>query len=505
MPGKVVRSDNSDKKCYEDMVPGLRNELGVLQRAIHKSAIPVMILFEGQGASGKSELVKELIRAMDPRCFRVHAIGEPTEEESLKPFLWRFWKRTPPGGRIDIFDEGWYGRFIKEQAVAGGKKSPRPSAGEQEIIRQIADFERQLATDEGSEQAKPCLLIKIFLDITKKEQKRRLAKLEGVRAPELLFDRPDWKAYKHFDEDRELYDKMIKFTDQEYAPWDIVDASEWTQAAVKVYQIVNESLKKRLEKTGPEDTGRKRNAKTQTPGKANCPALHRVDLTRSMPEDEYHRRLKASQDELARLQYKAYKKNVPVVIVFEGMDASGKGGSIKRLSESFDPRGYEVIPIGVPNAWEKSHHYFWRFWIHFPSKGYITIFDRSWYGRVLVERVEKLSPEKSWRQAYEEINRTEETLCDNGTAIAKFWLHIDPEIEYQRFMARENDPAKNWKIDANDWKDRSHWDDYMAAAEEMICRTSTSRAPWTIVPANDKMFSRIMVMDTVIDTIKKAL
>jgi len=233
--------------------------------------------------------------------------------------------------------------------------------------------------------------------------------------------------------------------------------------------------------------------------------LSDVDLSQSMPEDEYQTRLKSCHQELAELQVEAYRNKVPVIILFEGMDASGKGGNIKRLTESFDPRGYEVVPVGVPNAWEKAHHYLWRFWIHFPPKGCITIFDRSWYGRVLVERVEKLTPADQWQRAYDEINRMEETLHDNGTAIAKFWLQIDPQIEYERFVARETDPDKQWKIDANDWKDRSHWDAYMVAAEEMIGRTSTTCAPWTIVPSNDKLFSRICVLDNVIDTIKKAL
>jgi AMP-polyphosphate phosphotransferase len=505
MPGKVKLSSCIDKKDFEEIMPGLRTELGELQRAIYKSAIPVMIVFEGLEASGKSEMVKELLKAMDPRCFRVHPTGEPTEEESLKPFMWRFWKRIPPGGRIDIYDQSWYGRFLAERAGPGKKKKPMTPGREQKIIRQIADFERQLATDQGSEEAKPYLIIKIFLDIDKKEQKRRLVKLEGVEAAELLFDRPDWKAYKHHDEDRRIFDRVIKLTDQEYARWNITDACDRRFATVKVYEVVRDALRKRLEETEQGYITGKRKARSRAPGNANCPVLDQVDLSRSLPEDEYHARLKSCQEELAWLQYKAHKKNVPVVIVFEGMDAAGKGGSIKRLSESFDPRGYRVVPTGVPDAWEQAHHYLWRFWIHFPPKGYITIFDRSWYGRVLVERIEGLTPEKCWRQAYDEINQTEEALYDNGTAIAKFWLHITPEVEYERLKARENDPAKSWKVDPHDWKDHSHWDAYMAAAEEMICHTGTSRAPWTIVPSNDKLFSRIMVMETVIDTIKKAL
>jgi polyphosphate:AMP phosphotransferase len=505
MPGKVKQDYRLEKNEYEKKIPGMRNELGALHRAINKSAIPVIIVFEGVEASGRHIMVNELLRAMDPRYFQVYAIGEPTEDEASRPFLWRFWKKIPPGGRIHIFESSWYARLIAEKAGKDVDKSGRPLRKEEEITSEIVAFERQLATDEGNEVAKRYLIIKIYLAIGKNEQKKRLTEMQGDNATLFLFDRPDWKAYKHYDDDCKAFDRMIKRTDAEYARWHIIDTNDLRLATVKVYEAVIDSFRKRLEE--PEDNGvaDKRTRAPQARKEEKCPVLSQVDLSQAMPEHEYHARLKACQQELARLQFKVYRKNVPVVIVFEGMDAAGKGGSIKRLSESFDPRGYDVVPIGVPNEWEKAHHYFWRFWIHFPPEGFITIFDRSWYGRVLVERVEKLTPEKSWRQAYDEINQTEEALLDNGTAIAKFWLHISPEVQYERLKAREDDPAKNWKVDPHDWKKHSHWDNYMAAAEEMICRTSTSRAPWTIVPSNDKRYSRITVMETVIETIKKAL
>jgi polyphosphate kinase 2 (PPK2 family) len=303
-----------------------------------------------------------------------------------------------------------------------------------------------------------------------------------------------------------VFDRMIELTDAIYSPWKIIEDDNWRFATVKVYVTIIDAFKKRLQQAKQVQAKGKKIA-TMTPVEKEMTGsiLDKIDLNKSMPEDEYHERLKTCQEELAKLQMRAFEKKLPVVIAYEGMDASGKGGNIKRLSESLDPRGYEVIPIGVPTDVEKTHHYLWRFWIHFPSKGYFTIFDRTWYGRVLVERVEGLTSEKYWRKAYNEINRMEEALSDNGTVVIKFWLQIDPKTELERFKSRETNPNKEWKIDINDWKDRSKWNQYMMAADEMLYHTSTTHAPWHIIPSDDKHYSRITTMDTIIDTIKKAL
>ena len=486
-------------------MPILRARLGELQRAIKAARIPVMIVFEGLQASGKSRMVNELLQGMDPRCFRVHAIGTPSQEESLKPFMWRFWKMTPPAGRIDIFDESWY-RGVFAKIADGRKKSPLTSRKALEILAYITSFERELAEDAGSEQAKPYLILKFFLDITKKEQKKRLEGLDKNKIYPYFIDKADWEAFKRYDEQKPIINKLIKLTNTEYAPWHVIEADDWNSATIRVYQIVNDALQERLDldKRNPTDEGEK-NVVRSVKKAGTPPILADIKTDIEMPQDEYERRMKACHEELARLQYKAYKKGLPVVIAFEGMDAAGKGGSIKRLTESLDPRGYEVIPIGVPTEWEKAQHYLWRFWIRFPPKGFITVFDRTWYGRVLVERVAGLTPEKYWRHAYDEINQMEKELADNGTVITKFWMHIDSNTEYQRFLARERTPDKNWKIGPNDWKDRSKWDQYMIAVDEMLACTNTRYAPWTIVPADDKHYARVMVMDTVIEAMRKAL
>ncbi len=506
MLGDVELSKKIDKEEYDKLIPDMRLKLGALQRAVNQAKIPVMLVFEGWHASGKSLMVNELLRAMDPRCFRMNAINEPTPEEALRPFMWRFWMKTPPNGLTAIFDRSWYSRFLEEKADVDGKKKLLSSQNEQEAISQITEFEKVLATGGGSEQANPYLILKFFLDISKKEQKKRLKKLEDRKVSAFLVNKADWKQHKNYRRYKPVFERMIELTDAEYAPWKIVEADNWRFATVKIYETAIESFKKGLRQAkNVQAKGKKMPPVTLVKKEITGSALDKVDLNKSMPEDEYHERLKTCQEELARLQIKAYEEKLPVVIAYEGMDASGKGGSIKRLTESLDPRGYEVIPIGVPTDVEKAHHYLWRFWIHFPSKGYFTVFDRTWYGRVLVERVEGITPEKYWRQAYDEINQMEEALDDNGTVVIKFWLHIDPKTELERFKARETDPNKEWKIDLNDWKDRSKWDQYMIAADEMLYHTSTTHTPWHVIPSDDKHYSRIATMDTVIDAIKKAL
>jgi polyphosphate:AMP phosphotransferase len=502
----VELSKKIDKEEYDKLIPDMRLKLGALQRDLNKSKIPVMLVFEGWHASGKSLMVNEILRAMDPRCFQMHAIDEPTPEEAQKPFMWRFWMKTPPSGLTAIFDQGWYSRFIEEKADIDGKKMLLTSRKEQEAISQIFEFEKVLATGGGSEQSNPYLILKFFLDISKKEQKKRLEKLEDRKVSVFLVNKADWKQHKHYGRYMPVFDRMIELTDAIYAPWKIVEADNWRFATVKVYVTIIDAFNKGLQQAKKvQAKGKKMATMTPVEKEMTGSILDKIDLNKSMPEDEYHERLKTCQKELAELQMRAFEKKLPVVIAYEGMDASGKGGNIKRLSESLDPRGYEVIPIGVPTDVEKNHHYLWRFWIHFPSKGYFTIFDRTWYGRVLVERVEGLTSEKYWRKAYNEINRMEEALSDNGTVVIKFWLQIDPKTELERFKSRETNPNKEWKIDINDWKDRSKWNQYTIAADEMLYHTSTTHAPWHIIPSDDKHYSRITTMDTIIDTIKKAL
>jgi polyphosphate kinase 2 (PPK2 family) len=220
---------------------------------------------------------------------------------------------------------------------------------------------------------------------------------------------------------------------------------------------------------------------------------------------EYEEKLKTYQKRMWDLEHEIYRKRLPVGIVFEGWDAAGKGGAIKRLAQGLDPRGYVVVPFAAPNDVEKRHHYLWRFWINLPKGGHITVFDRSWYGRVLVERVEGFCTTHEWNRAYREINETEEQWTNFGMVLVKFWLHISPEEQLKRFKEREKIPDKQWKITDEDWRNRDKWALYKEAVDDMLVKTASPGAPWTVVEATSKYFARIKVLKTVTEAIERAL
>lgn len=234
-------------------------------------------------------------------------------------------------------------------------------------------------------------------------------------------------------------------------------------------------------------------------------ALSQVDLSLALTKDEYVEQLIRHQVALGQLGYQVYVQKRPVIMVFEGWDAAGKGGNIKRITEKLDPRGYVVHSIAAPAGEDKTHHYLWRFWRRLPETGEIAIFDRSWYGRILVERVEGFATEVEWQRAYREINQFERQLVDFGTIIFKFWVHISAEEQLQRFESRANTPYKSWKLTAEDWRNRNKWDQYEAAVDEMLLKTSTVSAPWTIVEGNNKWWARIKTLSTVVDKLSHEL
>jgi polyphosphate kinase 2 (PPK2 family) len=233
--------------------------------------------------------------------------------------------------------------------------------------------------------------------------------------------------------------------------------------------------------------------------------LESVDLNQSLEREVYEKQLDRLQNEVHLLGYQVYVQKRPVVLVFEGWDAAGKGGAIKRITERLDPRGYVVWPIAAPQGDDKTRHYLYRFWRRLPEAGQIAIFDRSWYGRVMVERVEGFCSEAEWKRAYSEINQFERQIVDFGGIVFKFWLHLTKQEQLRRFKEREHTNYKAWKLTDEDWRNRGKWEDYEQAVDDMLIKTSTHIAPWTIVPANDKYFARIQVLKTVVDKLKSEL
>lgn len=500
-----------------DNLRDLQKRLAVVQREIKDAQIPVLILLEGWENSGKGSMIRSIIREMDPRSFAVKVFERETEEESRKPFLWRFWRDIPPKGHFRIFDRSHYLSMMNPPSL---KENLFP-----QDINDIWAFEKQL-TDDGT------ILIKFFLEVSKKEQGRRIKKLEKTKYSAFRVSDTDRHQQKHYEDYERLFDTILEETDFDFAPWQIIDSEDKDTSQVLVLSTILEKLEEVLQKkNATEEVTEKTDITQSIPDVAvseNSPkpenmeestlpqeipseeytyshVLSSIDLSKKLEKEDYKKQLKKLQKKARKLSYKLYVKKIPVVIAFEGWDAAGKGGAIKRLTQKIDPRGYEVIPIAAPDATEKQHHYMWRFYKHLPKTGHMRIFDRSWYGRVMVERIEGFATQEEWSRAYDEINQNEEHLAGFGTLILKFFLHIDKDEQLSRFNARQNDPEKSYKLTDEDWRNREKWDDYQEAIGEMISRTNKLYAPWIIVEGNDKYYARVKVLSAFVEAAKNAL
>ncbi|MBR6045656.1 MAG: polyphosphate:AMP phosphotransferase [Ruminococcus sp.] len=476
---------------YKARANELRQTLSNLQLRMKEKQLPAIIVFEGWGASGKGTLIADTIKLLDPRFFKVSSTLPPNDAERRYPMMKRFFEGIPEYGKLSVMDRSWY----QELAVA----RLEDGISRKEYDRRISSvntFERQL-TDDGY------VIIKVFLHISKEEQKRRFDKLESAASTKWRVTDKDRRRNKHYDEYFELLDDMLERTDTELCPWTVIDAEDKQFARCRLFETIIETITAALE------------ADTIYPPESNVsklfglkpmPKLSEVELTgKTVSREDYELRLKEAQKELAKLHGKLYKKKIPVILAFEGWDAAGKGGAIKRVGAALDPRGYEAVPIASPDAREKAHHYLWRFWTRLPKDGHITIFDRTWYGRVMVERLEGFTPVERCAMAYREIDEFEKELTDCGFVILKFWIQIDKDEQLKRFNDRMNTPEKRWKITDEDWRNREKWDLYESAVDEMIQKTSTVYAPWTIVEGNDKLYARLKVLDTVIARLRDEL
>ena len=488
---KIDLSKKVDKKTYRRVMDEAEEKLGLLQRECKDAGIPVILVFEGMGAAGKGVQINRLIQALDPRGFDVYACDRPTEDEQMRPFLWRYWTKTPAKGRIAVFDRSWY-RSVQVDRFDGLTREDKLGDAYQDIL----SFEKQLC-DDGT------VIMKFFLYIDKDEQKKRFKKLEGSKETSWRVTEEDWNRNKAFDRYLKMNEEMLEKTDTDYAPWVIIEAVDKDYAALKIVSTVMDRLEYELEHRRPEDEKTAQRQESKTRERFKNGVLSGIDLSKSLTEEEYKTRLKKLQKRLAELHSELYRLRIPVVIGFEGWDAGGKGGAIKRLTSNLDPRGYRVNPTAAPNDIEKVHHYLWRFWNSVPKAGHIAIFDRTWYGRVMVERIEGFCSEAEWRRAYQEINEMESHMANAGAVVLKFWLHIDKDEQDRRFRERQANPAKQWKITDEDWRNREKWDQYEEAVNEMLIRTSTTYAPWIVVEGNDKRYARVKVLQTVVDALEK--
>lgn len=477
------------KEDYEKEVPELRAGLLQAQRDLLEAKVPLLLILSGADGAGKSETVNRLHEWFDPRGLETNVFGPLTDEERDRPDYWRFWLSLPARGRVGIFFGSWYTDPIIRRAYrkSGGADFDRG-------LSRIEFFEQQLAQDGA-------LIVKLWLHLSRKGQKKRLSKLENDPKTRFRVSPLDWKHFK-------LYNRFVKFseaalqrTDTGFAPWTVIDAADDRYREIAVGRTIRQAIAKRL---APKTA-------VVVPPKQDIPpgdvvsVLDRVDLTKSLSDKAYETKLAKLQGRLNRLSRRAWEKKVSSVLVFEGWDAAGKGGTVRRLTSAMDARLYRVVPIAAPTDEERAHQYLWRFWRHIPRAGRVTIFDRSWYGRVLVERVEGFAREEEWKRAFQEINEFEAQLVESGMMVAKFWVHISKDEQLRRFKERQQTEFKQYKITDEDWRNRKQWDAYEAAINEMVVRTSTRQAPWVIVAGNDKRFARIQVLEAVCRRLQKAL
>lgn len=490
---KIDLTKKMTKEEYKKRMPELEAEIGRLQRECKNLNIPVMIAFEGYDAAGKGLQIGELIHAMDPRGFQVFAVKRETEEESMHPFMWRFWTKLPPKGRIALYDTSWYRKVLNERFEGKTKEKDTQNA-----YHSIRAFEQQL-TDDGM------VIIKLFLDIDKKEQKKRFKKLMDSKETSWRVSRNDLERNKKYDLYTEINEEMLQETDSDYAPWTIIEANDRRFATVKIYTTVINAMAEAVERAKNSCAKIGKGEPVISDPALEASTLSKVDLSLSLTKEEYKAKLEKLQEKIERLHGEIYRRRIPVVLGFEGWDAGGKGGAIKRLTEKMDPRGYVVNPTASPNDIERAHHYLWRFWTNMPKAGHVAIFDRTWYGRVMVERIEGFCSDAEWQRAYREINDMEKDLTDAGAIVIKFWMQIDKDEQERRFTDRQNNPDKRWKITDEDWRNREKWDQYEVAVNEMLIRTSTPKAPWVVVEGNDKYYARIKVLETVAEAIEARL
>jgi AMP-polyphosphate phosphotransferase len=480
-----------DKKTYKAEVPALREALLDAQFDLAQAGkFPVIILIGGVDGSGKGDTANLLNEWMDPRHIHTVAFGLPSEEESERPHMWRYWRALPPKGKIGIYFGSWYTEPIVRRVYG---ESDHKTLGYE--LEEIVRFEKML-TDEG------VLVLKFWFHLSKEKQRERFRVLEENPSTSWRVTELDKRHLKLYDEFREISEHVLRETSKAVAPWIVVEGYDANYRNLTVGKYIQQAVRKRLDYDG----------QVQEPVSPpllapvdNLQLVNTLDLSKKISKREYEDKLEKYQGKLNLLTREAKFRDISVIAVFEGSDAAGKGGSIRRITQAVDARSFSVFPIAAPTDEERAQPYLWRFWRHVPRRGRLAIFDRSWYGRVLVERVEGFCSEYDWMRAYGEINDFEEQMARKRIVLLKFWLQISKEEQLRRFEERKQVSFKRFKITDEDWRNREKWDAYQEAVCDMIDRTSTTKAPWTVVEANDKNYARIKILKTICDRIEDAV
>ncbi len=491
------------KEDYRKLVPDLRVQLLEIQQQVRRAEVPVVIVLAGVDGAGKGETINQLNEWMDPRWIQTHAYTEPSDEERERPPFWRYWRDLPGRGSIGLFLSAWYSAPILQWVHQQSELSDLD-----EYLSQINTFEKMLV-DDGA------VVIKFWMHLSKSAQKRRLKQLESDPLLRWKVTERDWQHWRLYERFIEAAERTMQKSSAGYASWHIIEGEDARYRSLAVAAIVRDTLVRELEQRAAEvpvtegDTHiAESNLEAVTQTLSHQPTIvEQLDSSLVLPKSKYKKILKEQQARLSELFERARKegKGDSIILLFEGDDAAGKGGAIRRITAALDARSYRVIPIAAPTDEERAHHYLWRFWRHIPRKGRVTIYDRSWYGRVLVERVENFASEQEWRRAFSEINDFEEHLVNSGTLLLKFWIHVDEDVQLERFKLREQTPHKAWKLTEEDWRNRDKRPQYAVAVDDMIQRTSSAIAPWFLVEGNDKPYARIKVLKCVCDQLQAVL
>lgn len=485
---KLDMKKKLSKGNYNEIMDVLGERLGQVQRMAREAKKPIIIVFEGWRGARRSAIINTMMQQMDARGFDVYSTVRMTEEEHKQPFFTFFWQHLPALGNIAVYHRSWY--YLKTANEVNCKEG-NANCCQNISYDHINTFEKMLTDDNY-------IILKYFLHLSPEQQRENIAKNAKTLGKAWREVSPAIDESDKYEEYLERYEKMLEATDKVNAPWHLIAADDRRSAEIEIITSIVETVEKAV------------NTPVAAPAAVIRPntkydVLGKINATQELSKEDYKKELDKYQKRLKQLQIEMFKAQIPTVICFEGWDAAGKGGAIRRLTAALDPLGFSVHPVSAPNVVERQFHYLWRFWVHLPEAGNIAIFDRTWYGRVMVERIEGFAKDYEWQRAYDEIKDMEQQWAEHGFAIAKFWLQIDKEEQLRRFNDRQNDPMKQWKITDEDWRNRDKWEAYEEAVNEMLVRTDTSYAPWTVVEGNNKYYARLKVLKTVVELFEKKL
>lgn len=486
--GATVSSEEYKSQASELRLELLRHQF----RVRDAGAFPVIIVLAGDDSRGCEETLGMLHEWMDPRYVETYATGRVSDEERERPEFWRYWRHLPAKGRVGVFLGGW-----PEFGILRRVRQEFTETTFLYWIRHVRCFEQQLVDDGAA-------IVKLWMHVPQEVLQARLSKAKKHPDESWRIHDDDREVYADYDRGRRIAEQVLRMTSTGDAPWHVIESTDWRARNLSTARKVLRAMSKRLAAAQSDPT-----IETiyiaQEGVESSRTVLDKVDLSQSLKRNEYEKSLEKEQRRIRALTHRALDRGVSTVFVFEGWDAAGKGGAVRRLTAAMSASLFHVVPIAAPNDEERSRHWLWRFWRQLPRAGEIVVFDRSWYGRVLVERVEELVVREDWRRAYAEINDFEEQLVEQGILVQKYWIHIDPDEQLRRFQERENSPLKRFKITDEDWRNREQWPKYERAVNEMVGRTSTAHAPWVLVAGNDKCFARIQVLHTFRKRLEDAL